>query len=354
VQAPAPAAAEAKSLSLESSRVSYVLSRSTVVSFVTGPALPWSGGAQLLFAKGRDLVLRIRLDVTGKVPSKALPKAIVRVVLKRIAPSQPCFEKKFQQKDVSAGAPLPLVLTAAELEALPCNEPLAIFAEVRWRHPRSAKEYRACGSAELVLVPHAFVKTRGADVSDERELVDMQRFRSFWNKVWEAPLLGGGSDGHRLWALDAALRYSVLLSPSQPTNGLMETRIRSAAVDPESVTRTTQGRMKGGIELAVGELNKLCALWPGVAPLPEQQLCAFRSEPFVRENATELVQQLELKGRAGERGMIWVIPCFKLVEFTLGTVAATDEHGQVSELSEERVRFPMPVSARVIGLKSVR
>jgi hypothetical protein len=50
--------------------------------------------------------------------------------------------------------------------------------------------------------------------------------------------------------------------------------------------------------------------------------------------------------------MIWIIPTFKLFECTLGTVARTDETGQVVATSDEKVHFPLPVSARVIGLKS--
>ena len=355
-QAPAAAAAPAgpQSLSLSLSRPSFALSSTTLVSFVTAPALPWNGTSQLLFAKGRDLALSIRLDVPGKVPSKPIPKLIVRVVFKRASDQRLCFEKKFQRKDVSAGSPLQLAFSAAELAGLPCSEPLAVFAAVRWRHPRSGREYRACGSTEIALVQRAFVKERGGDVSAERELTDMQRFRSFWNKVWEAPVLGGGSEGHRLWQLDATLKYSVLLAPAQASNGLMDTKILSAPADPESVTRTTQGRMKGGIEIAIGELNKLAALWEGAAPLSDAQLDAFKSEAFARESAAELVYPLKLQGRAGERGMVWVIPSFKLVEFTLGTVSATDEAGQVIELADEKVRFPMPVSARLIGLKSAR
>jgi hypothetical protein len=50
--------------------------------------------------------------------------------------------------------------------------------------------------------------------------------------------------------------------------------------------------------------------------------------------------------------MVWVIPTFKLFEFTLNTVSATNEAGQVTAVGEEKVRFPLPVSARVLGLKS--
>jgi len=42
----------------------------------------------------------------------------------------------------------------------------------------------------------------------------------------------------------------------------------------------------------------------------------------------------------------------KLYEFNLGKITKTNEAGQVLETQEEKVMFPVPVAARVIGLKS--
>ena len=110
--------------------------------------------------------------------------------------------------------------------------------------------------------------------------------------------------------------------------------------------------MKAGIELSIPELNKLLPLWNGQAALDTQKLEALRNADFAKNNSGELLYNLKLKGRAAERGMIWIIPTFKLFECTLGTVARTDETGQVIATSDEKVHFPLPVSARVIGLKS--
>ena len=43
----------------------------------------------------------------------------------------------------------------------------------------------------------------------------MNRFRAFWNKLWESPPL---AEGKRLWGLDATVKYTALLTPiSTPT-----------------------------------------------------------------------------------------------------------------------------------------
>ena len=64
------------------------------------------------------------------------------------------------------------------------------------------------------------------------------------------------------------------------------------------------------------------------------------------------IYSLKLKGRAREQGMIWVVPIFKLFRFTLNTIQSTDDAGQLTSVTDEAIVFPLPVSARVLGLKS--
>ena len=50
--------------------------------------------------------------------------------------------------------------------------------------------------------------------------------------------------------------------------------------------------------------------------------------------------------------MVWVVPVFRLAEFTLSAVQTIDESGQVVAVTNETVRHPVPVAARVLGLRS--
>jgi len=110
--------------------------------------------------------------------------------------------------------------------------------------------------------------------------------------------------------------------------------------------------LKGGIELAVTELNKLLPLWDA-QPLDAAKLEALSTTAFAKANAGEFVRNVKMRGRAGERGIVWVIPVFKLFELTLGSSQKTDTTtGQVVAVTEETIRFPLPVSARIIGIKS--
>jgi hypothetical protein len=46
------------------------------------------------------------------------------------------------------------------------------------------------------------------------------------------------------------------------------------------------------------------------------------------------------------------VPVFNLIECTLSSISRTDDAGQVTALTDETIRFPLPVSMRLTGLKS--
>ena len=353
LQQAAPAAAPAvpattSSLSLNGH--AQALSRTAVVSFITAPELSWRGVPKVVFAKGEPMTVNVQLNVAEPAPRQPLPKALVTLVFKT-GDQTVCCRKTFRQKDLAANAVLSLTFTAEEVAALPAGEPLTAFAEVRWRS-KGGREVKALGSLDLVLVNRFFLAEQGVDVSAERELVDMKRYRPFWNKIWESP--SRDASGQKLlWELDVTARYAVVLSAGHPENGLMETKVLRAPGEGDSVADKTAGKMKAGIELSITALNQLAVLWDA-NPLDDERLAAVRTESFARDNAGEFVQALRLKGRARERGMIWVAPTFKLFELTLNAVTGTNAGGQVTAVTPEKVRFPLPVSARVIGVKSAR
>jgi hypothetical protein len=339
-------------------RSAAALSSTAVLSFVMADPLPWNGVPKALFARDQAMELKVKLAVTEPAPRTPLPKAILKVVFKDAADQSVCCEKTFKQKNVLPNSVMALAFSQEEVSRLSANRSLAVVAELRWRHSGNGKEYRALGSTDIVMVNRCVMKEQGKGVSSERELTDMTQFRSFWNKVWEAPSLdaaptgnGGGAGKKYLWDLDVTAKYSVLISGDQPTNGLMETKVLRAEADEESLAERTEGRMKAGIELSIAELNKCLPLWDGTA-LDRDKLKAFSSDLFSRNNSGELTSRLRLKGKAGQRGMIWVVPVLRLFEFTLSTVQRTDDSGQVIAVSDEKVRFPLPVSARILGLTS--
>jgi hypothetical protein len=355
--APASIASAPLSLPVDADEPPHALSNRAMLTFAFGPAVEWNGAAKTVFDRNRTLLLKPRFTVASPVPKAPLPKAILKVVLQDGHNPAVRVEKIFKLKNVLANDLMECAFEPGELAHLPPNTCFDVLAELRWRNARSGRETRALGSAELVLVNKYFIKARGPEVSAERELANMARYRPFWNKVWEAPVLDGarGGTGDRRkysWELNVNAKYSTLLSASHDSNGTMETKILQEVDDPESITLGVRGRMKAGIELSVVELNKLIPLWGASPVLEAAKLEALSARPFLDSAARELRYSFKLKGRAGEAGMIWVVPVFKLFGVTVSAVTAADDTGQVNATSEEDLQFPLPVAARLIGLKS--
>jgi hypothetical protein len=348
-----PAAGTATTQSVAEEPRDPTLSSRAIAAFVTAPPVAWNGTAHVLFPKGQALQLKVQLVVAEPAPKGPLPKAIVRVVVKDPVSHAVLAEKIVKHKDLAANATVCVPFSADELAGVPAGKPVSLLAEIRWL-TRAGAERKALGSTEAVIVDRYFVKERTGATSDERELTDMSRFRAFWNKVWESPTLDAAASGPRklLWELDANLKYAALIAPDHDSNGVMETKFLVADKDAEAVADRTEGRMKAGVELSLDEVAKLAPLWPDEPVLDAQRLAAFKTPEFAKAAGSEAVHRIQLKGRAAERGLVWVVPVFKLVEFTLGAVQSADESGQVTAVMDEKVRLPLPVAVRILGLKS--
>ena len=351
-----PAAVTTKSLSIEAD-APHQLSDRALIDFSFGPLLAWNGSLKPVFDRNLSLVLRPRFTVTEPAPKAPLAKAILRLVLHDSAHPEVRVEKRFNLRDLLPNTAIECKFEPPELSHLPQGGCVTVLAQLRWRHPRTGRETRALGASELVFVDKTFLKERGGEVSASRELTDMTLYRAFWNKVWEAPVLDlarGQGVGRKklLWELNMHAKYVAMLSANHDSNAMMQTRVLAEADDEQSATLGVRGRMKAGIELSLAELNKLIPLWNGAPALDAGKLQALAARPFLAQSARECKASFKLKGRAGEAGMVWVVPVFKLFGLTLSNVTAADDSGQVTAASDEMVQFPLPVAARLIGLKS--
>lgn len=326
------------------------------LAFVAGDPLPFNGKPHLVFTRSQDAVLKVRFAVGEPAPAKPLPRAILALTLKGSHHAGDWVKVEARLTNVAANSEQTITVTRADLAKLPTNRRIAVIAELRWPGSSGAA-HCATGSTDIVLADKYFLCERGAAVGDERELTDMSQYRPFWNKIWEAPALDAmnrSGTGRRksLWELDVTARYLVLLSPREQANGVMETRLNAAPSDPDEIRLSTTGRLKGGIELSFDEVNKLAGLFGGQRPLDADRLAALRSHTTAHAESGELVASIKLKGRAKERGLVWVVPVFRLAEFTLSAVQKIGESGQVASVANETVRYPIPVAARVLGLRS--
>jgi hypothetical protein len=331
-----------------------ILSTDTVLSFDLSPGITVNGKSHTVFSKKSGVLLKLKRNVVNANDNMPLPKAIIKFCFKD-KKHKVVLEKIFKQKDIKPGAVLEYEFSAEEINKLPANQRLQVYAEMKWLTSGNV-EVKALGATELIFATDYILREQGKEMAQEKEPIDMKVYRSFWNKLWESPVAANSSSKDDSvtkyrWELDATVKYCMLLSTKNDSNGLMDTKRMFAQSDPEDLTEKMEGKMKGGIEISITELNKLASLW-NRQPLNEEQLSALKNRSIVHKNSGEFVYRLQLKGMRKERGLVWIVPVLKLYEFNLGKISKINEAGQVQETEEEKVMLPVPVAARVIGLKS--
>lgn len=355
---PAAAPEVAKSLTDAAEATPVTASGKVLLSFEPVPQTTWNGDPQSVYNRQAPMTIQLRIAIAGDMPAQPLPKAIFTFTVKDAKQQDLHFEKIERRKDIAPGSVQSFTFTSEETGRLPVHRRLSLFAEIRWLASDGQHELNAVGSTEFLLTGAWMLKQQGQAVSDEFELTDMTQYRAFWNKIWESPVLdtAGMQDNSSKkygWEISVNGKYFMMLTAAHDANGLMATKLLTGPKDEDAVKDSTEGRMKAGIELSIKELNKLLPAMPDhLPPLDDDKLQALLHERFARDHSTEFIYHFRLKGKAGERGMIWVIPIFKLFEFTLNKIETTDEHGVVTKVTEEKVRFPLPVASRSIGLKS--
>ena len=331
------------------------LSTQSILSFETAPKINFMGRECAVYSKNSDIKLKLKLNVVEPVPKNPLPKAIYKFSFKDDKHNI-LFEKEFKEKNITPNSAKEFLFSSAEIKDLTGNTPLNVYAQMRWLTTEK-KEHNAFGFTDIIFAVDYFLKEQGESLIGEKELTDMNVYRAFWNKVWESPVLdkiNTNKEGFKKyhWELNANLRYSFVYSAENLSNGIMETKILAAKQDPDSLEELIEGRMKGGIELSIAELNKLCSLWDNQPLLIPEKLNALKTKSFTANIASEFIYNVKLKGSERERGIVWVIPVLKLFNITLNKIKSVDQWGQVTEVEEEKIQFPLPVSARILGIKT--
>ena len=354
IPAPTGTSAVARPASLQvepNSPASSAIASKAVLTMVTGPAVTRLGAPRVVFAREQAPVLRFRLDVGATGPATPLPRAILQLCVREPGGAQDLLTRTERIKALTPGSEIKVALTPQEVGALPSDTDLEVLACLRWRGGKGT--YQATCSQQIVIASRIQVGDRGDLVGGAVELTDMNRFRSFWNKVWSSPDTGGGDEALPLWGLDVAMRYSVVITPGASGNGLMQSRLHEQSGE-QGIRAMTRGRLKSGIEIGATELNKLLVLWPGEQPLSTDDLAAFTATGWRAGQGGDAIAEVRMEGKRGTRGQLWVVPVLKLRTFTLAVAADVDPYGQVTATQDRSVHFPVVESIRVVGLTSLR
>lgn len=311
--------------------------------------LPGAHGTRSVYSARGSIALRLSLTTPLQPPTRPIPKVGALVRVRDAATSDLLLERRIELTDLHLNQPVDVVLEQDAVATLPTGRDLNASVDVTWAGRDGAPATTPQRAVQNIhVVASAFIIEQGSRTPTELALVDPQRHRAFWHRVWE-----GGSARHSRWELNANARYFYTLTTDQPTNGRMETKLK--LVDDRSSDSGSKvewgGLLKSGMELAPEALNLLLPEL-GETPWSPSDLDALKSEVVARSVATKAEFELHLRGRTEERGAVWVFPIVSMVELQVHEVAATDATGAVVATTSTLRRFPLPVSAVVVGMEN--
>lgn len=303
-------------------------------------------GALPQFVASRSVVFRFSLEMNAAagavMPRGPLPRAILTLSVREPGSKVDLFRVEQRLNNVQPATEFRCEVPAEEVKRWPVGAPLDICATIRW--PGNSRTLQATSTSQISLNAARNARPHGTLVGERRELTDMGRFRSFWNRVWSY-------EGTSMWGLNAKVRYSIVLSGRESTNALMTTRAVLEDTRP-GLREESVGRIKSGLEVAVPELNKLLPLFAGHQELSDAELSAFLSPEWIAAQGGDTDMSIRFDGKKDTLGLLWAVPVISLRRFTVESPTEIDPFGQVLGVISTEVDFPSIDTVRCLGLGS--
>lgn len=318
------------------------------LSFVAGTSWRTGDKSRWVYDPSHGIVFTLDLiDRQAQPDLPPLPRAILEISLIDLETQRELLSRSLRLTDLRPGVPLRAELPPESLRDLPRQRDLQVVAVLRWPVPGGSRGVRA--DHPIYLAERSFLKSVDSGGEAGRPLSDPQRYRAFWNKIFE----GGVTDGRAVrWELDLTCRYYIRVALDSSANGRIESRL---ALEPQTEgerTRRIHGRLKSGLELSLGELNKLLPLLGGQPELSASDLAALAGSELRPRLDLQGTARVQASGKRDQRAVVWVYPTMSLDRVTLCDLAETDRDGLVTRVTERTLRFPFPRSLHLVTLKS--
>lgn len=319
---------------------SIVIEKGSFVSVNGKPKFVYSGKESILFS--------VHLNINSGLEKEKRTRVIIYLVIKEPIQNEAILQKKYFRKDVVEKSEWELDLTPQEISKLPKNRDLLVVLRFSYLGPGNTVIEGGTDTYPVFIANEYFFKSIGSKVGDPIPLTNRNKYRNFWNKIWE----GGGITKKR-WKIEVNTKYYIYFRYDLSTNGRVETRIMQAQQDPDSDREMTiEGMMKSGLEVSPDELNNLMLVLGKGSFLEDARLNCLKTDEMSGDYNSEAQTFIKLKGKAHETGIIWAYPEICLYECILYKIDEITSSGLVTRVSEEKVLFPKLVSIHFVGEKT--
>ncbi|MEO1378234.1 MAG: hypothetical protein AAFW70_28965, partial [Cyanobacteria bacterium J06635_10] len=311
------------------------------LDFVNVKPVMLQGRSQVVYHQNQDLSFPLRL----KTP-KPMAKGMVQLLVKDAHTLEILIEEKFHVNNVGSGElNVTPTISRNKLEFLKPNSNYLVSAVLVWKgKSKSARMKKRLGTSmtQLIYLMGDYTFDRLEGHIDTVSLNDVNRFRSYWHKIWQ------GSLSRERQRLSLDCKYYYVLEPKRYNLARMETLTKI-----EQIRRVRQeGQLKTGMILNLASLNQLLSQISDDSQLNSEQMKALHCPEFVKQFHHAAMTQVEFDGDRGDDVALWVYPEMRLQNIVLKKVANTDYNGQVSDINEETVVFPMPGMVHFLGTQA--
>lgn len=295
-----------------------------------------TGRPRVVFSQTQDMSIPLTLSIP-----KPINKAIIRVCLKDLETNRILLQKTLKLNQLSAG-PIPEIPTfsAAELRHLTPSEDYLLSVRLIWKNRKGERIGTSFTQVITLAGPYLFDNKQGG--GKKISLNHVQKYRKYWHKIWAEEL----TDEVDEYEIDC--RYYYILESDRERMGQMESLIKYE----EPHLGESKGKLKSGLIFSPFALNQLLSEISDHPSLTPDQLSAILSPDFVESFNQKAQFKAKMKGRTGQSLALWMFPEVELAPVRLQKAGEINENGRITQLAEEQVFFPVPVTAHYIGARN--
>lgn len=236
-------------------------------------------------------------------------------------------------------------ISKEQLKKLAVNEEYLICVSLVWEG-RSKKTQKVMqlgtSTMQLITLVGEYLFDRVEGTGQTVPLNDVDRFRSYWHKVWQ----GDFTEDVRRISFDC--KYYYTLESKRTENARMETVTQLLEDDATG----HKSRLKSGLIVSPYGLNELLEQISQHPRLSDAELTALVGSEFKARFSHAARTQVNFKGKPRDTVALWIYPELKLQQVILKQVEQSQPNGNVQALKEHPVYFPMPALAHFIGVST--
>jgi hypothetical protein len=306
------------------------------LAFEQAPPIMLGGRECMAYRHGDELAFPLTVDTP-----RPIRHAVLQLEVKDARTLAVHHHSRHRLEQVTSGRMLTVpTVPAAAAGRLPAHRDYIVCVSLAWKTKQG--QTRGTSLQQEITLLGEYTYDRLDEASELIPLADPDRFRDYWHRIHVHEFESG------MKRIDFDVRYYLVLAPQRHSHARLETHVRAEVAD-----RRTRGQLRAGIELAPAALNRLLVeLEPGAQPLAAAELDALLAPAFAERFNQAARYRAQLRGRDGDRGVLWVYPEFKVQRITLQQAAEVNGHGQVLRTAPHDVRFPMPALLHFLGARS--